>query len=450
MRAIRTRPIYNVSDRPLGTGVYGSSTVGSFLRDVKAGIDSVDILIAGDSNTNFSGWGWCDGINYAMQTNVSALEYGTPILPCISWGSALYYGVNQNEAVFSYIDQNGTVQNAAGVGALGNTLVSGKASGPANLTSAMTRGTGTLQPNTCSFDYGWWAGSTDWSDTLGGIYAYEGTGVLPWVGSALQYRVVHGKGPSMGTLRLSSRLDVAPFTTLTTQSISCNQASYDWVSSTLSVSANSARTGSKYAFFYASNNVNSSRLTGPMAIALQSLSRTSTKGYSVTSISHHGGASMDTIASNISQAATIISQYLKEARQRQISCGGSGRVIVAIQGGVNAGTNPWGTSAASFFATCATQWAALGYPPQDLAFLGWVSHQTAASDTLTTERASSIALARANGAYTIVDLTAIVTYNDINTGQGSGVTWYDSGGNQHLIAAGYQAISTRIVSALLT
>jgi hypothetical protein len=434
---------------PPASGVYGSMAVRTMLQDVVARRDSVDILIAGDSNTNFGGWGWVDGINWALQNNTTAIEYGTPIVPCVSWDTAFYYGVYMNEAAFSKINASGTVVNAGGVGALGNTLVSGITSGPSDLTNAMTRGSGSLQPNTSPFDYGWWAGSTDWSDTLGGIFAYENTGRLTWIGNALQYRVVHGKGPSMGTLRLSARLDAAPFTAIGTQSISCAQASYEWVTSTLSIAANSSRVGNQYAFYYASNNVSSSRLTGPMAVAMHSLSRTEVKGYSVTSISHHGGASMDTIVSNVSQASTIIRQYLKEARNRQIASGGSGRVIVAIQGGINAGTNSWATSASSFFTTCRTEWAALGYPSADLACLGWVSHQTASSDTLTTERASSISLGN-GGSCTIVDTTAFVSYNDINTGGGSGTTWYDSGGNSHLTAAGYQSIGSRMIAALLT
>lgn len=448
---MRPRPLRRLNEQvvPPATGVYGSAAIRSMLHDVVARRNSVDILIAGDSNNNFGGWGWVDGLNWALQNNTTALEYGGQIVPCVSWDNVFYYGVYSTEAAFSKINAAGSVVNPGGVGALGNTLVSGITLGPTELTSAMTRGGGTLQPNTSPFDYGWWAGTTDWADTLGGIYTNEGTGRLPWIGDSLQYRVVHGKGPGMGTLRLSARLDIPPYTAIGTQAISCAQASYEWVTSTLSIAANASRTGNAHAFYYASSNVSNSRLTGPMALAMQSLSRVGVKGYSVTSLSHHGGATMDTIAANVSSGATIIRQYLKEARARQIASGGSGRVIVAIQGGINVGTNPWATSADSFFSTCRTQWTNLGYPSEDLACLGWVSHQTASSDTLSAERASSINLAR-NGSCTIVDTTAFVSYNDINTGGGSGVTWYDSGGNSHLTAAGYQSIGSRMIAALLT
>jgi hypothetical protein len=160
---------------------------------------------------------------------------------------------------------------------------------------------------------------------------------------------------------------------------------------------------------------------------------------------------MDTVASNVVQAATIIKQYLKEARQRQIACGGSGRVVVCIQGGINAGVNPWATSATSFFQTCQAQWIALGYPLNDLAYLGFVSHQNNNPDTLGTERTSAIALATANPQYTIVNLTGFTTYDDLLYGGGSVTSWFNnaSSDRNHLTTLGYQAIAGRIISALL-
>jgi hypothetical protein len=439
----------------IGPGVYGSMRVSNFLRDVADRVDSVDILIAGDSNTNFGGAGWVDGMGYALQTFTTALPYATPILPTTSWDLNTYYGVDTSEGVFSRINPSGTVVNPAGSPALGGTLTAGITSGPAALTNEMNRGTGNLQPNTAPFDYGWVA-SGDWADPSAAVLMYITTSNLPvWNVAALNYRVVHGKGPSMGTLRLGSRRDTAPFTALGDTVISCNQASYEWVTSTLSIAADTARAGNPYAFNICSNNITSSgggtcRMTGPMAWALHSVC-TPRKGFAVTSLSHHGGANMDTVASNVVQAATIIKQYLKEARQRQIACGGSGRVIVCIQGGINAGVNPWATSATSFFQTCLAQWIALGYPERDLAFLGFVSHQANNPDTLTADRASAIGLAASSPQYTIVDLTAFTTYNDLLYGGGSGTSWFNNASTDrlHLSVLGYEAIAGRIVSTLL-
>jgi hypothetical protein len=430
-------------------GVYGSSRVGRFLLDATTQTDSVDIIIAGDSNTNYSGWGWADGLNFALQTNTSALEYATPITPTTSWDDAFYYGVYQTNGAFSKINAAGTVVNPAGSPALGGTLAKGITSGPAELTALMNRGSGNLQPNTSPFDYGWIA-SGDWADPFGGVLSYQDSARMSWTQLQIFYRVVHGKGPSMGTLRLASRLDDSPNTSYGTTSINCNQATYEWVTSTLTIPADSAKTNLQVAYTFAANNNLTSRITGPMAVALNSIC-TPRKGYAVTCISHHGGANMDTVASNVVQAAPIVRQYLKEARSRQIACGGSGRVIVCIQGGCNAGVNPWGQSATTFFEQCATEWAALGYPSSDLAFLGFVSHQENDPDDMTAERSSAIALATSSPQYTIVNLPTLVSFNDMTYGGGSNVTWFANASTEriHLSESGYKAISGRIISALL-
>jgi hypothetical protein len=450
MRTVRTRPLFSTSPAAVIPGVYGSSRVGQFLLDATTQTDSVDIIIAGDSNTNYSGWGWADGINFALQTNTSALEYATPITPTTSWDNAFYYGVYQSNGAFSKINAAGTVVNPAGSPTLTGTLAKGITSGPAALTALMTRGTGDLQPNTSPFDYGWIA-SGDWADPFAGVLSYFSTTRMSWSQFPIRYRVVHGKGPGMGTLNLGARLDEAPFTTLGTTSISCAQASYEWVTSELLLTTDSARTNKSIAYAFAANNFSPScKITGPMAVALNSIC-TPRKGYAVTCINHHGGANMDTVASNVVQAAPIVRQYLKEARSRQIVCGGSGRVIVCIQGGCNAGVNPWSQSATTFFEQCATEWAALGYPSSDLAFLGFVSHQENDPDDMTAERSSAIALATSSPQYTIVNLPTLVSFNDMTYGGGSNVTWFANASTEriHLSESGYKTISGRIVAALL-
>jgi hypothetical protein len=436
-------------------GVYGSRRVGQFLRDVTTQTDSVDIIMVGDSNTNIDGWGWADGFNFALQTYTSAVEYATPITPTSSWNGVSYYGVYAANGLYSRIPTPpAAIVNPTGSPALGGTLVSGKASGPAQLTALMTRGTGDLQPNTSPFDYGWIAGAVEFADPFSGVTSYQDSTRLSWSQLAIRYRVVHGKGPSMGTLRLGARLDEEPYTTIGTTSIVCNQTSYEWVTSELVLTANSARTNKPIAYAFAANNFDPScKITGPMAIALNSIC-TPRKGYSVTSMNHHGGATMSTVASNVVQAATIVRQYLKEARSRQTACEGSGRVIVCIQGGINDDGNPWGPNATTFFEQCATEWAALGYPSSDLAFLGFVSHQDVNPDDMTAERSSAIALATSSPQYTIVNIPTFVSYNDMTYGGGSNVSWFRGPTESppelnHLSESGYKAISGRIITRLL-
>jgi hypothetical protein len=434
-----------VSYWPRGGGGAGSAR--AFLRDATTGTDSVDVLMAGDSNTAYGGWGWTDGFTHALITHTSAVDYATPILPTTAWDSAFYYGVDSTTGANSKINAAGTVINPAGSSSLGGTLAKGSTSGPGGLTSLMKRTTGTLQPVSSPFEYGYIA-SGDWDDSSLAVYLYEVPNKLSWVGSELRFRVVHGVGPGMGTIRLAARLEQAPFTTLGTQSIACAAASYAWQAGTLTISADATRTGKYAACYVCRNGISSSRLTGEVALGLMSVSRP-IKGICVSSISHHGGASMDTVAANVSGGNSIVSNYLKEARLRQIASGGTGRVIVCIQGGINTGTNAWRVSAESFFATCTAEWQGLGYPDSDLAFLGFVSHQRDSTDGMATERASAAAMSAANAAYESFDMTTLITYSELNTGSG-GTSYFANATSDrnHLTAAGYQEVSKRIIQAL--
>lgn len=416
----------------------------TFLADSIAGTDSVDILISGDSNTNYSGWGWCDGLNFALQ-QAGSKDYATPIVPALSRENANFYGVASKFDSYSYINASETVTNASGTGSLGGTLAKGTSANSADLFSLLSRSSGTMQPNASAFNYGYIA-SGNWADFIGGIYMVDGVGtVLSWVGSALSYRVVHAVGPSMGTIRLSGKLNSAPYTVTGNLTVSCTATSYGWTASTLSIAANSGRTGVEYKFGYAESSPYN--LTGPVALAFQSVSR-AVKGHAVQAMDHYGGATTKQVADNAAGATTVISAYMKEARARQIASGGSGRVVVMFQGGVNGtGSSTYATDCASYMETCRNCWTGLGYPVSDLGFIGLTSHQNNSPDTLTTIRTSAATLA---ATYTMVNGADLATYSQLLTGSG-GTSYFANATSerQHLTEAGYKFICGNLVSALV-
>ena len=53
-----------------GPSIYGSSLVSKFIQDAVAGVDSLDCLWIGDSNTGFNGWGWADGWQHGCARTV--------------------------------------------------------------------------------------------------------------------------------------------------------------------------------------------------------------------------------------------------------------------------------------------------------------------------------------------------------------------------------------------
>ena len=422
-----------------------SAKARKFVIDAIAGNDSVDILIAGDSNTNYSGWGWCDGLVHGL-TALGASHYATPLVPVFSRESATFYGYQSKFDSYSRIWSDGSVQNAGGTGSLGNSLVRGD-SAPSGLYDLLKRTSGSLQPNASPFWFGYFAGSNNWADFLGGIYTVDNDGTqLSWQGSALRYRVVHAMGPGMGSFQPTFRRNGGGDALVVAGSrIQCADASgYSWTTSELPVAADANRNtaGRQYLAAYADNTWGNYYITGQVALALHSVSR-SVKGVAVQCLDHYGGATTKQVADNAVGAPLIIGQYLKELRQRQIACGGTGRVIVAFQGGVNGtGSSTWAADCTSFMETCRTAWLALGYPITDLGFLGFTSHQTESTDNMTTVRSSAATLA---STYAIMNGMVIAPYADLIAG-----SYYANAATerQHLNANGYKWASQRLVDLL--
>ncbi len=428
-----------------------TAKVKTFVSSAIAGTDSVDFIVAGDSNTNFGGWGWTDGLAHALRA-AGASDYSTPLLPVFSREDATFYGLDSQFDAYGKIIANETVVNASGLNARGGTLEKGTSANTPELFALMSRTSGTLRPNASPFNYGYIA-SGNWADWIGGInmYRYVAPTVTysTWVGSALKYRVVHAKGPSFGTVRLQFRKDGwggdAKIGTAT--SVSCADSSHSWTTSEHSLVADSGRDGKGLKSCYADDVGGSGWLTGPVALALHSISR-DVKGICVQSMDHYGGANTKEVADNSVGAPLIVNAYLKEIRLRQIARGGSGRVVVMFQGGVNGtGASTFAADASAFFSACSTQWAALGYPSSDLGFVGLTSHQNNDPDTLTTIRTSASSIANQ---YCIVNGNTLASYSTLLTGSG-GTTYFQNASTerQHLKEEGYKYICAQLVNTLI-
>lgn len=129
-------------------------------------------------------------------------------------------------------------------------------------------------------------------------------------------------------------------------------------------------------------------ITGPVAVGLHSLYRRS-PGVSSQSMEHRGGATTSQFCGEvIAGAGGGVRTFFRETHDRQVAAGGSGRVLVCLQGGVNLGD--WWTGAADYTVLISKlrdaldalrgAWKAEGLPPDDLAFLIMVSHPTAPTD----------------------------------------------------------------------
>jgi len=178
------------------------------------------------------------------------------------------------------------------------------------------------------------------------------------------------------------------------------------------------------------------------------------KGTASSIMEYRGGATLTQIATDITQARDgFCTTLLKETRLRQIAAGGSGRVLIAIQGGVNSAD--WSPSSPQVAITAVesiktdikTAWAALGYPASDLLFMFMVSHPTNAGDAALTVLRTFAKNYYVGSADTLfVDLNDISPYQTILDNN-----WYADDGNAHLdeVTRGYEAIASRIVSNIL-
>jgi hypothetical protein len=87
-----------VGDSSGGVLVYGSSLPGTFIKDLSTGVNSLDVIIFGDSNTGSAlagGYGYISGISQALN-NLNAPCYGTSLAPFIDRspsGASRFYGV---------------------------------------------------------------------------------------------------------------------------------------------------------------------------------------------------------------------------------------------------------------------------------------------------------------------------------------------------------------------
>jgi hypothetical protein len=419
----------------LPTGVYGSPAALAMLAKLKAGVDSVDVYVIGDSNAgspgSAAGDGWLGGIARGLWRGCCGGQYATAIWPAglcydnISPASAFMYGAYRSDNTSNYVGQ-------ALNGAAGMTLKDGK-NAPNDLKrylnpTGILLGFGTAYPavstNNPVVNFLWadGAGVTYGDNNWMSVFEWRNTPVGEFnagldTRNALTYRVVHSvvpghTGATAGCLRLiirglcsatnyqanfgSSNITYAP------GAAASDQIGYR-VLTVNGLQGVTGITASKYTWAADSNRVGVTisanflglpgftTAFGPFAAYYESM-HCNTKGWSVTQLAYLPGATTQNIANQIvpfgattdSTPENGLRTLFKETRERQIEAGGSGNVIVFLNSGINdvggsAGTTE--TAGAAIFpdqlkrmiSTFKREWDGLGYPENDLAFIITVS-----------------------------------------------------------------------------
>ena len=420
----------------LGNGIFGSTTATKFFNDCRNGVDSVDVVPIGDSNAGSQGSGWTCGLAYAM-AGAGMKIYATPIFQtanavagnnriggmCLPhnlsrWlGNATAAGGNFGSTVANPLTTAVTASSAPAI-ELKNTL---------SFDQTITPSIGSFAYNIAYVDTG-----VLWSSPANGpeIQIYESSSMLSGGGGGnvpLQYRLVYGQFTQSGG---SFKLKVmhTPNTAVQTSgSFSTASAASGFATATLDFNSplNSGVPRLIHCAFDGYNTIGDG-ITGPFAAIWHSVVEIA-KGYCVSSLIYDSGKTSSQIADRVegmgTTATSLMGSYLKELRERQIAAGGSGRVVIWNNTGVN------GPDTGTAFVDAMTRirnafstvWVALGYPKIDLAFIFSVTHPqisgSSHENSLITQRTSANNWAEINkndgNNVTVVDISKLFTYTEM-------------------------------------
>lgn len=417
MRTMRTRPL--MSATPIsGPVVYGSNQPRRFLSDLASGSDSLDVVIIGDSNTGSAlqdMWGYHAGFSQTFMER-GYVCYGTPVLPVMLDGA--------DRGMVSWRFVNNTFAPTG-------SLLSGNASGGATAYSVWTPGTdfvryGTTTSSPISRDsWAYISTSTQYFQQFGLSLAQS----HPLNAAGTRYYRVRSGTFASGSGGYCARVNFdgtgAPSPVIATRVASNTGNAYGFVANDVAFTTNGVYTPRGA---WSSVDSGSGITNGPLAIHSHSM-YARRKGWSVTAHGYLAGYTSTQIASVISGAgSTLLQTHLQELRERQILGGGTGRVLLVVHSGMNGNDTvaTWQDAHLSIWNTYKAAWVALGYPLSDLAIVSFCSHVPSATDTapsgttgnLAAIRAASGAFASANPDMTIMDVSKLLSFDQLVSGVG--------------------------------
>lgn len=449
-RVDRTRNNRFESNVSFGPVVYGDKRPGRFLEDVAAGRNSLDIIVMADSNAcssfQIGSYGYNEGIPQALNS-LGLPMYGTGFFYAQhrgTQGSDGFYSAWRSVAPsFTGNSVPNFLGTASGNAELGSTASGDDAATLGTLWNSPAERTGYASiENSDWVDWSFIKNSGNNLFTVRGITVTRGH---PFANTSLtiKYRPVIG-GTVSGTGRIycsvwqQGPINAQPRTNPTGSPFSTTVAAGTAASDRVlkpEWSFNSPSTdGYTVGIFGAdANGVNFTR--GPFGFLGHSL-YTVRKGWAVHTHHHGSGRTSTQIATAVTNAAssTRLAQELKEIRDRQIAAGGSGRVMLFWNSGVN-GPEPsgstWEAAVISTWNHYKSVWQSLGFDVDDLCMVASVTHvsapgTTAAEAVLPAVRAHANKVPQRYPDLTVVDLSAVAPFEFLAGYQFGGIPFYQS------------------------
>lgn len=393
----------------------------------------VDVVMIGDSNQSYNGYGFYGGLENALATRFGA--YATGIIPTNANGIGGKIG--------SGADSSGIAFSGAPTG-----LANDCFAGPSGVYAHYGYGTGTLTAAVGGGSVATHAG-------------FPVTDALTVWGAAVNSKSFSGSSvPSAGV-----RLGYSPYSTVANVTVgTLYDANYERVAYySANIAADATRTGSGVEFRWSLPGATVP--TAPVEFLFSRFERPAkTTGVSVHTIYSLGGQSAWDMAKGLIDTPDLTLQtYFSEVRRLQISAGFAPVVVVYINSGLNdrnegnlpslgpnrIATGPTSTAAYVDNIRAIQQrikniWTTNAWPLGELYWWIVPSHRIADPDDaqLIAYRAA-IKAATANDLQTsVTDLGALMTQAQGNTNG-----WYASGQNYiHLTNAGYDAIGQILVN----
>ncbi len=475
------------------SAVTGSPLARTFLRDCIAGTDSLDIVTIGDSNAcSPAAYGYTQGLNRALGYSCGVPLYASPLLSCgphnpdtpntAQWDTGLY-----TTGLALKVSPNGYA-SGGGLGTTLKKLVVGS-----SLSAELISLQNFLYTTTAGYEvdattpllkvanYQWmpvcvntgdtWRsdfGQTnsiffDQTSTLGKVVS-SGLGSQPMAG-----RIIYGTfATGSGEFHLTAR-DTTASALLNSAEVLTNTGSVGYSTAQLNFTSPSDVTHSTSFAWDGANQGPSKDTIGPACFLWASVCKLATKGYSVSNLVGYGGSDTNMISDSLVNSTQGTRSFLGELKNRQIACGGSGRVLVWINAGINLESFPstWVANMTLMVNHIRDQWSAVGGNGSSISFVISVSHpvtQSSAPGTAWfTERPAFAQAAwdwgtRIGGGVTVIDLATLyppraMLTGDLTGNRGSG-TLYDSASQLHLRSTvdtatnGYDAMTFAAINAI--
>ena len=485
---MRTRQLPDVAQLANASSVYGSKQASRFIQDLVAGRDSLDVVMIGDSNGASNGYGYTAGLQRTFGFQYGVDPYSTVLLPCghrymngaVGLNTPLYgdgdpigMGTNAKPSWDDSITISGTSRMMGIYSDGGNIDAMKTYLGTDMSTININNGPSVIQPNR----FMWLPAVVPTGSTFGGdgvsnyIRIYTVSPLMAGAtGVDLQYRVVYGTWAA-GAGQFKLRCSNGGGTTYAISSFKpTNTGTLGYDTATLDITN---QTAEAWCTWDGGATPASNLVTGPFAGLWQSVIRKNKKGYCVTNLTTSDGRSTAQIADRIENLDKGLDSFLKELRDRQRVAGGSGRVLVFVNSGVNGAETSatWPTAVNRIVDRIATRWATIGGLNSELAFVftlttPMTSSYTGSGNTWKTTRAGVATAAqswannntRTNCAYVEIETfmpswklangifystVSYPFYNIIGSDQLHLTTSYTDARN------GYEAVSGGIVASLL-